>query len=121
MIALVALLFVTTGCSSTERPDAATWLRGWQSINALVPDQSDLGTPPDASLCQTTLGMIRERSEDLFPTPSGTVDELVNEWVAIAEAAFFECPPEGEDIASFDDAYRELRRVENSVTSALAG
>lgn len=117
----MALLFVTTGCISAERPDAATWLPSWQSINALVPDQSDLGNPPDESLCQTTLGAIRESKEDLFPTPSGTVDELVNEWVAIAEAAFFECPPEGEDIASFDDAYREMLRVENSVTSALAG
>jgi hypothetical protein len=120
MIALVALLFVTTGCSSGERPDTATWLRSWQSINAVIPDQSDLGNPPQESLCQTTLGTIRERSEELFPTPSGTVDDLVNEWVAIAQAAFFECPPEGEDIDSFDDAYREMLRVEDSVTSALA-
>jgi hypothetical protein len=43
----------------------------------------------------------------------------VTEWIAVAEAAFFDCPPEGEDIDSFSDAYEELDRIEESVNTAL--
>lgn len=118
--ALAALVLVVAGCNSTDRPDAATWLRSWQAITAVIPDQADLGDSPEESICQTALAAVRERRADLLPTPSARVDELANEWVSIAETAFFECPPQGESINSFDDAYRELARVEESVETALS-
>jgi hypothetical protein len=86
---------------------------------AVVPPQAGLGDPPNASRCQETLVALRTENEDLLPTPSVTVDDLVMEWVAVAEATFFDCPPEGEDINSFGDGYEEMRRIEDSVDAAL--
>lgn len=117
--ALVALVLVV-GCSSENRPDAATWMRSWNAITSIIPDQTDIGAPPNESICRTTLAAVREGRAGLLPTPSVTVDDLANEWVAIAETAFFECPPEGQDLDSFEAAYRELTRVEDSVETALS-
>lgn len=113
-------LALLTACSSPERPDAATWLPHWEEEIAAIPSQDDLGDPPDQALCQDTLASVREENEDLLPSPSVTVDDLVTEWIQVAEAAFFDCPPEGDDIDSFDAAYEELARIEESVETALS-
>lgn len=119
-VLVLTLLLATSACGGGERPETGEWLPGWETITAVIPDQRDLGDPPDHSLCETTLASIRTENEDLLPSPSVTVDDLVTEWVAVAEAAFFDCPPEGDDIDSFDAAYEELRRIEDSVETALA-
>lgn len=119
MVLLAASLLVV-GCGSSERPNAASWLPTWQALISVVPDEAELGDPPDEALCQTTLAAVREQSDGLLPTPSMTVDDLANEWASIAENGFFECPPAGEQVNSFEDVYRELRRVEDSVDTALA-
>lgn len=118
-IFVVLGLSLLVACSRGDRPDTATWLPSWDAIVAVVPDQSELGDPPDEALCKETLADLRSQNEDLLPSPSVTVDDLVMEWVAVAQAAFFDCPPEGEDINSFDDAYEELDRIENSIDTAL--
>lgn len=120
LVLLAALTLLLVACDSGTRPSAATWRPDWQALLEVIPDQSELGDPPDESLCQSTLADVREQSEGLLPTPSGSIDELAQEWVSIAEQAFFDCPPTGQDIGSFDDAYAELRRVEESVETALA-
>lgn len=117
---VIALAISISACSSSERPDAATWLPSWEAMVAVIPAESDLGDPPSEDLCQSTLADIRTQNSGLLPSPSITVDDLVTEWVAVAEAAFFDCPPEGEDIDSFSDAYEELQRIEDSVDAALA-
>lgn len=117
---LALLLVVVVGCSSDDRPDAAIWLRSWNAIVSIVPEQADIGDPPDQSMCQNTLAAIRERSDGLLPTPSATVDGLAQEWVSIAETAFFECPPEEDGLETFDAVYDELRRVEESVQTSLS-
>lgn len=119
MVAL-PLVLLLGACDSNARPDPAIWRVTWNSMLAVVPSESDLGSPPDEQSCQSTLGGIREQSEDLFPSPSVTVDELAAEWVAVAERSFFECPPEGQDITSFADAYDELERIELAVAAALS-
>lgn len=116
----ILIVLALTACSRGERPDAASWLPQWSAIVGVIPSQADLGDPPSEDLCQTTLADIRIQDEDLLPSPSVTVDDLASEWVAIAEAAFFDCPPEGEDIDSFSDAYEEMQRIEDSVDAALA-
>lgn len=117
---VVVLLALLSACSGPERPDAANWLPHWDEEIAVIPPQDDLGDPPDKALCQDTLAMVREENEDLLPSPSVTVDDLVTEWIEVAEAAFFDCPPEGEDIDSFDAAYEELARIQESVETALS-
>lgn len=120
-VLLASLALLLAGCLGTARPDTAEWLPKWEAVVDLVPDRQDLGDPPDENLCQTTLAAIRDQSEELLPTPTQTVDDLVEEWVAVAEAAFFECPPAGEEIASFDDAYQQLATLEQSIRSTLEG
>ena len=84
----------------------------------VVPDESALGTPPDGQMCQDTLSALRGQSEGLIPTPTSTIDDLVADWTAIAEAAFFECPPE---TSSFAEAYDEMATIEESIDTALSG
>jgi len=117
---VIACSLLFSGCSRDERPDAATWLPAWEAMTSVVPAQGDLGDPPDEDLCQDTLASLRVQNEGILPSPSVTVDDLVTEWIAVAEAAFFDCPPEGEDINSFNDAYEELDRIEQSVDTALS-
>lgn len=120
VITLLALTLAMVGCSGEDRPDTASWLPQWEAIHSVVPDQAELGDPPDAALCESTLASLRLANEDLLPSPSGTVDDLVTEWVALAEAAFFDCPPEGEITGSFPEAYQEMERIEESVDTALS-
>lgn len=119
LIAWLSLMVLLAACDPSERPDSASWLSRWDAIVTVVPEQSLLGEPPDQPLCQDTLAALRESRDDLLPSPSLTVDDLVNEWVAVAEASFFDCPPDGADIGSFDEAYEEMRRIEESVDTAL--
>lgn len=118
---VVALPFVLVlvACSRDTRPDPAEWQDTWNSTLQVIPDQTDLGSPPDEQLCQAALREIRENSEELLPTPSATVDELANEWITVAERSFFECPPDGQDITSFDDAYAEMERIEEAIAAGL--
>jgi len=118
-LVVIAFSLLLSGCGRDDRPDTATWLPSWDAITSVVPAQSELGNPPDEDLCQDTLANLREQNEALLPSPSVTVDDLVTEWIAVAEAAFFDCPPEGDDINSFNDAYEELDRIEESVDTAL--
>jgi len=118
-IVVAAFAVTIAGCESSDRPDAASWLAAWQEIIDVVPDQGDLGEIPDQALCQDILADLREKSEGLTPAPSVTVDDLASEWVSIAEAAFFECPPQEPDLTSFADAYEEMDRIEQSVETAL--
>ena len=118
MVAAFAVL--VAACASSDRPDAASWLPAWEEITDVVPDQADLGEPPDQALCQDILSALRVKSDGLIPAPSVTVDDLVGDWIAIAETAFFECPPEEQDLTSFADAYQELDRIEQSVATALS-
>lgn len=121
-IVLLALAVASSlaACSGQQRPDPETWLPHWEAEIAAIPAQDELGEPPDQALCQDTLALVREENEDLLPSPSVTVDDLVTEWIAVAEAAFFDCPPEGDDIDSFDSAYEELTRIEESIETALS-
>ena len=88
---------------------------------AAIPDQEDLEVTAPQEICQQALAEVRDGTSALLPAPSMTVDDLVNEWVSVAETAFFECPPREEELQSFDEAYAELDRIEESIETALSG
>jgi hypothetical protein len=113
----LGLLF--SACASEPRPNALVWEISWNDMVEVIPEQDSLGSPPDQDTCQTTLAAVREHTSGLLPSPSVTIDDLANEWITIAEAAFFGCPPDGQDIGSFDDAYAEMSRIEDSIATAL--
>lgn len=116
--AVVILTISVVACGSDPRPTNAEWVPEWESMMAVVPDESLLGAPPNEQLCQDTLSALRLENEGLIPTPTSTIDDLVADWTAIAEAAFFECPPEG---GSFTEAYDEMATIEDSIDTALTG
>jgi hypothetical protein len=115
----MSLALLLAACGSEARPNILAWEMDWDEMVAVIPEQDALGSPPDQNICQTTLASVREHSLGLVPSPSVTIDDLTNEWIAIAEAAFFGCPPDGQDITSFDDAYTEMNRIEESIATAL--
>lgn len=117
---LVVISMIVLAACGGEEPDAASWARQWEALVAVVPDEADIGSPPDTARCRDILAALREQSAELSPAPTTTITELVNEWVSVAEAAFFGCPPESEDIASFEEAYQEMERIAESVETALA-
>ncbi len=56
----------------------------------------------------------------MTPSPDAALDGAVREWIQIAEMAFFECPPEGNEIDSMAKAYQELDRLEAEIETVLA-
>ena len=120
LVVALPVVLLLGACDRNVRLDAAEWQDTWSSILGVIPDRTDLGSPPDPGLCQATLRGIREQSEELLPTPSATVDELAKEWITVAERSFFECPPDGQDITSFDDAYAEMERIEEAIAAGLS-
>ena len=106
MAAAGALVFVACG---EGRPSVAEWQTSWNTIRAEIPPASELSDPPNMDLCARTLGIIRTEAPSLTPTPDLSTDDAVADWLSIAEAAFFECPPDSGEITSFAVAYDELR------------
>ena len=119
-LALLSIGVLSCSPANVE-PDAATWLEKWDGIVATVPDLATLAPEPDPEFCQSVLSELRTESEDLLPSPNPAVDALARDWVELAEGSFFECPPDGEEIGSFAEAYEEMERLEEAVADALSG
>ena len=118
---LLAVLLVAACSPGSEQPDTASWLEKWDATVALLPPLESMAAEPDTDFCRSVLSDLREADETLLPSPSSRVDQLARDWMAVAEAAFFDCPPQGEDIGSFADAYDELERLEEAVIDTVAG
>lgn len=106
-------------CGEGDRPSTEAWLAEWESLTASVPTEAELGDPPDSDLCARTLARIREAAPDIRVTPDLASDAPVEEWVSVAEAAFFECPPDSGEITSFAETFEELDRIEREVAAGL--
>jgi hypothetical protein len=118
---LVATLVVTVaiaGCAE-ERPDPEVWQTTWDAVRDRLPPLEMMTGEPDQAVCSATLAMLREETPTLSPTPDLAIDDVVRDWIEIAEDAFFECPPRGEEIDSFEKAYGELERLEAEVAVVL--
>lgn len=121
VVAVVGLLSVLLGaCGGDDRPTVEAWLPAWDRIVDAVPSPDELGIPPDRAVCSTALGVVRSESGDLFPTPDLAIDDVVKDWVRIAEDLLFECPPASQRVPSLAYAYGELARLEAEVATVLA-
>lgn len=116
---VIAVMLILTGCTSADRPDLGIWRQSWEQMTAVVPEREALGTLPRQEICQEVLADLRDGTSTVVPAPSNTVEDLVHEWISVAETAFFECPPREHDFESMDDAYAELDRIEESIETAL--
>jgi hypothetical protein len=112
----IVITGLLAGCGGSDRPSFADWETLWSQATSSLPDQSELSSPPDEALCESTVAALRTSADNLLPTPDIALDSTVRSWLSIAEDAFFDCPPSGDaDISSFDDAYRELGELQAEV------
>jgi len=114
----VVVALVVSACA-TVRPSVEEWQPAWEDITAAIPPQSVVGENPPRALCNDVLASLRKGQADLFPTPDLAIDDTVKDWVKVAEDAFFECPPDNDEIGSFTEAYAELLRLEREVELVL--
>jgi hypothetical protein len=120
-IAVAGLLSVLfSACGGDDRPTVEAWVPAWERIVEAVPSPAELGNPPDREVCSAALGVVRSESGDLSPTPDLAIDDVVNDWVRIAEDTLFECPPASQRVPSLEYAYGELARLEAEVATVLA-
>ncbi len=119
IVAIVALAILLGACTDQDRPAISDWQEDWQELRATMPPAEELGDPPSQTLCSSALGELRERRVGVVPTPDAAIDPVVEEWIRVAEAALFECPPSSEEIPSLDQAYAELARLEAEVATVL--
>lgn len=113
----VFVLAVTvTACGG--RPSFGEWSAKWADVQTVMPEFT--GAPIDRATCSEALGALRTLSADLRTTPDRhALDDVVREWLSVAELTMFECPPRERDIDSFEAAYRELGLLEAEVTAVL--
>lgn len=116
---IVALILVASSCGGESRPSATEWQTGWEEIQALVPDATDLGVPPDKDLCNEAHVGIRYEAQQLVPTPDPIVDDAFQDWTEVATGMFFECPPREPGMRGFDEGYAELARFAAEVDAVL--
>lgn len=121
VVAIVGLLSVlVSACGGDDRPSVEAWVPAWNRIVEAIPTPEELGNPPDREICSTALGVVRSESGDLFPTPDLAIDDVVTDWVRLAEDLLFECPPASQRVPSIEYAYGELARLEAEVATVLA-
>lgn len=112
LLLAVVLGLLLGSCGGGARPTASAWSITWDNTVALVPDEASLGEDPPKEQCETILASLRGAQEDVIPTPDDLLDVTVNEWLMVAEGAFFECPPsEG----GFEAAYKKMAQLESEV------
>jgi len=95
------------------------WEPAWDRVVAALPAESPTDDDPSRDACSETLAFLRSNRADLFPTPDLAIDDAVTEWVEIAEGAFFECPPNNDQVGSFAQAYEELLRLQAEIDVVL--
>lgn len=116
MVAILAIALV--GCGRADRPDFAAWQPLWEEALNVVPPPS-FAQSPDLATCERVVGDLRETQESLLPSPDGTLDGPVRDWISLAEHTFFECPPREGEIIGFAEAYVQLERIRLEVEALL--
>ena len=117
---VVALVTLSAAACGADRPAVETWQGSWDRISSGIPDASLLTEPATLEdVCAETLVFLRTNRADLIPTPDLAIDDVVTQWIEIAEDAFFECPPRNDQIADFAEAYAEMSRLEAEIGLVL--
>ena len=114
------MLLLLAACSGESRPSIEEWQPVWESAVSSFPSPEELGEPPDHAVCSHALGVLRTESADLMPTPDLAIDDVVADWLKIAENTVYECPPSNQTIPNLDYAYAEMARLEAEVAVVLA-
>lgn len=114
-----AVAVALAGCSEPRAEDPL-WGAEWDAVVALVPDLTEITALDDPSdRCADVLGDLREARPLLAAAPEPALDGPVTTWFDVAETTFFECPPDGEQINGFGEAYSEMERLEAEIDAVL--
>ena len=116
----VIVLILATGCSGPGRPTEEVWLPEWDAAVDVVPSEADLGATPTRDTCNDILAELRDARQGIEPTPYEAVDAPVREWFEIAEAMFFECPPNQVGLDGFHEGSEQLGVFQAEVDAGLA-
>lgn len=116
--ALSALAIVSgiTACAE-PRLSLNVWEEVWQQTVDRVAQMENGEIPEDE--CTQVLAYLREQRPHLSPLPAEGLEKPVNSWFELAQAAFFECPPDGERVKGWTDAFEQLRVIEAEVAAVL--
>lgn len=116
MIACLMVLALVLSACSDPRPAADSWVDEWNQAKTLVPQASSVADDMSPIVCDQVLTALREDTDSLFPTPTQSLDDQVEQWLEIAKGAFFECPPAS---GGFAAAYEELDRLVAGIDASL--
>jgi hypothetical protein len=113
----LALLVVVSACSE-PRMSLDAWEQVWeQTVDRIAEIEAD--EIPEEE-CTEVLAYLREQRPRLKPLPADGLEKPVNSWFELAQAAFFECPPDGEKVKGWSQAFEQLRVIEAEVRTVLA-
>jgi hypothetical protein len=113
------MLLLLAACSGESRPSVEEWQPTWENVVDGFPSPEMLGDPPDHTVCSQALGELRSESVDLSPTPDLAIDDVVADWLKIAENMVYECPPSNQTIPNLEYGYGELARLEAEIAVVL--
>jgi hypothetical protein len=116
---LLGLVMTAAACSDGGRPSASEWESAWTATVEAMPTLEQMGDPPDRDTCSHALGVLRSGQTELIPTPDPVLDATVQEWLAVAEDAMFECPPTSAELPNLEVAYDELGRLAAEIDVVL--
>ncbi len=112
---LLPLLVALAACGAgAERPAIDDWADMWERARVAVPDQAG-AEALNREGCDVVLERLRNLRPELTPAPVSRLDDIVEEWLAVAEETFFECPPNKGERIGFEAAYRDLTAIEAEV------
>ncbi|HUW01721.1 MAG TPA: hypothetical protein VMW08_05175 [Acidimicrobiales bacterium] len=113
-VTALALSVVVAACGGgegeSERPDVATWEAAWTPLVEAVP-----APPADRDACESYLASIRAERENVFPSPSESLDSTVTEWIDKAEQLTFDC-----DEDAYAEEFDQLGVIEEEIDAGIA-
>jgi hypothetical protein len=94
------------------------WEQVWQQTVDHIADVEAEEIPEEE--CTRVLAYLREQRPQLSPLPADGLEKPVNSWFELAQAAFFECPPDSEKVKGWTAAFEQLGVIEAEVATVLS-
>ncbi len=113
---VLAALFTIAACgeSGSDRPELASWQPQWSALSNLIPDSTAVDEG-GVEVCSKFLGDVRERRNDVIPTPDLSLEEPVTEWVAEAETVGLDCDREGALVERLTDLHDRAEAIDTLI------
>ncbi|MBW3666852.1 MAG: hypothetical protein KY394_04575 [Actinobacteria bacterium] len=115
-LAIVTGILVA-GCSE-PRMSLESWEQVWDQAVDRVARVEAPDIPEEE--CSEMLAYLRELRPMLDPPPVEGLQKPLDSWFRLAESAFFECPPDGETVSGWADAFERLSLLESDIAAVLA-